>query len=286
MKSLFKSPNNNLILKSVKKPSVSNNEVLIKVDLAGICRTDVYVADGSIEINKGLIIGHEFSGTVVESKSEKFKVGDYVACNPIFKDLNMIGVNSNGCFAEFISISSEQLYNANGINRKLAAYVEPIAASLAPLKSRTISKEGKGLLIGKNRISKLTLEIMLDAGYDCDIASIPDLKNIKESSYDYVIETLHSETIFDEIPRILKKQGTLILKSRNPEKTPINFYKFVKKEIILESLYYNDFDLAVKYAKEKDYLFLDLMGDTYPLEDWKKAFEADSSGNKKVFFKL
>lgn len=247
---------------------------LVKVDLAGICRTDVYVAEGKI-YHKDVVLGHEFSGWVVDGEHK----GQYVCCNPIFPDNNMLGMDYDGCFAEYVLVPDYSVYPVDGLDRRLCAYIEPIAASLAPLKAN-IKKDQKGAVYGKHRIGLLTHKIFEKAGYnvdnigfDCD----------KFDYYDYVIETGALENDFNLISRLLVKNGKLIIKSRNPNSIPFNFYDYVKKEISIECCYYHDFNFAINFAKENQDLFLPLMGDIYKLKDWEKAFEEDKKGNKKIF---
>ncbi len=58
--------NNFVKLEDVETPQIDAvNNVLIKVKLAAICRTDLYVAEGIIPSNEGIILGHEFYGEVV-----------------------------------------------------------------------------------------------------------------------------------------------------------------------------------------------------------------------------
>jgi threonine dehydrogenase-like Zn-dependent dehydrogenase len=287
MKALIKECGKDLQLKEIPMPVITNdNEVIIKVDMAGICRTDIYVSRGWIKHRDNLVVGHEFSGVVFQSNSTLFQEGDYVACNPIFDDLSMLGVDHDGCFAEYIKIDASKLHHAKNVKPCYAAYVEPIAASLAPLKSKNITKKQKGCFFGNNRISQLTYEIMKDAGYNVSVIDHENTDTIENETYDYVIETFSCTNAFDEITRILKKNGTFILKSRNPEKVPVNFYEIVKKELILEALYYNSFELAVEYAENKTYLFKHLMGKSFPLEKWKEAYEANEVGKHKIFFQL
>lgn len=287
MKALVKSHSKKLELKEIHKPFINgDNQVLIKVKKAGICRTDIYVSNGWItNVRDNLTVGHEFCGVVEESTSNKFKKGDFVACNPIFDDLTMLGLEHHGCFAEYIKLPSEKLYHADGINPDLAAYAEPIAASLAPLKSKNINKEQVGGIYGINRISELTLNIMKDAGYNVQLIDEND-KNIKEEYYDFIIETYSQTEAFNNITKMLKRNGTFILKSRNPEHIPVNFYEVVKKEITMEALYYNDFQLAVDYARDKSYLFEHLLGNSYYLEEWEEAYKENEKGLKKIFFKI
>ena len=58
------------------RPSIQDGEILVKVISSGICGTDV-MEWYRIKKAPG-ILGHEIAGEIVESKSEKYKVGDRV----------------------------------------------------------------------------------------------------------------------------------------------------------------------------------------------------------------
>lgn len=56
-----------LILEEVPKPIPKENELLIKVHVCGVCRTDLHIADGDLTHPKlPLILGHEIVGTIEE----------------------------------------------------------------------------------------------------------------------------------------------------------------------------------------------------------------------------
>jgi threonine dehydrogenase-like Zn-dependent dehydrogenase len=261
------------------------HDITIKVDTAGICRTDIYAAENKIKTKKNLILGHEFTGYIHQSRHKNFKEGDLVVVNPIFEDLTMLGVDHDGCFANFINVSSSKVFHFGSFHDlRIPAYVEPIAASLAPLKSRLINKEMVGAVYGENRIGILTYEIMKKQGYN--IVIVDKNNELADNTFDYVIETLATTETFDRLSKLIKKNGVLIMKSRYPNYVSINFYDYVRKEIMIEPLYYHDFQFAIDYAKTYYDDFLYLLGDTYQLEDWKKAFTASQNGNKKIFFKL
>ena len=64
----FKTP---LSLEEVPRPQVSPDEVLIEVEVCGVCHSDLHVADGDWTqlagiVKKPLILGHEIVGRVVE----------------------------------------------------------------------------------------------------------------------------------------------------------------------------------------------------------------------------
>ena len=60
-------------------PELGDNEVLLKIDAVGICGSDLHAYHGHDPRRKpGLVLGHEFVGTVVRSKSPLYKINDRV----------------------------------------------------------------------------------------------------------------------------------------------------------------------------------------------------------------
>ena len=77
--------NRDVRLEEMPKPKIEAGEILVKVRASGICGTDVMEW---YRIKKApRILGHEIAGDIVESRSEKYKVGQrvfvshHVACN-------------------------------------------------------------------------------------------------------------------------------------------------------------------------------------------------------------
>ena len=52
------------------KPTVKGDSTLIKVDTAGVCGTDVHIYEGRMKVPLPVILGHEFSGEIVEIGEE------------------------------------------------------------------------------------------------------------------------------------------------------------------------------------------------------------------------
>jgi alcohol dehydrogenase, propanol-preferring len=78
----FKTP---LTLEEVPRPKPAADEVLIEVEVCGVCHSDLHVADGDWTqlagiVKKSLILGHEIVGRVVERGAavESVQVGDRV----------------------------------------------------------------------------------------------------------------------------------------------------------------------------------------------------------------
>lgn len=270
------------LVRSRARPTIDEEmDVLIKVSLTGICKTDIYVSQGEMGSKDDLVLGHEFSGYVVESGNKRFSPGDFVACHPVFSDLRMLGVDFDGSFSEFVKVPASSCYLFDEFMPKLAAYVEPIAASMAPLNLDCVRDPAqKGVIIGSGRIPKLTEKVLRQAG--CNVTATD--RQLDEA-YDYVIETSADEWLLDNALDALKPGGSLILKSRSPSRVPLDLYKIVRKQIKLEGCYYYDFAKTVAFALQNQALFEPLLGDVYNLEDWETAFNASLNADKKIFLR-
>jgi (R,R)-butanediol dehydrogenase/meso-butanediol dehydrogenase/diacetyl reductase len=112
----------------VPLPEVKHDGVIIKVRACGICGSDLHVynsemlvEDSTKVIDDYRIIGHEFTGDIVEVGKDvtDFNVGDRVA-----------SVHNKGGMAQYVEIHGERLKNLYKLPAKLNYYA---AATLEPL---------------------------------------------------------------------------------------------------------------------------------------------------------
>ncbi len=87
-RAVFMSGTNNMVFKDVPIPEPGPKDVLVKVDVVGICGSDVhYYKNGRIGdfvVEGDFILGHECSGEIVKigNSVDKLKVGDRVTLEP------------------------------------------------------------------------------------------------------------------------------------------------------------------------------------------------------------
>ncbi len=280
MKTLIKS-NKVVQLVELDEPLCETGCVKIKVSSVGLCRTDLLVAKGIIQTQENLVLGHEFSGEVVESKSKKFKKCDKVAINPYYEN-GFMGLDFNGCLQEYIIVPEKQIIKNKKLSNKIAAYLEPVAASMSVLKVLK-EKNVKIAIWGNNRIAELTFIILKTKGFNVD--RIHDLE--MENYYDYIIETIFDEVSLQKIIKMLKIDGTLIVKSRKKQLTGISASDLVKKEITLKAVNYYSFEKSMKWLENNYQKIEHLLGESYELDDWEKAFDVAEQGeSKKIFINM
>jgi len=292
-------------LGNIDNPVVERDEdVVVRVRSAGLCRTDVFVADGVIRTRDPLILGHEFSGVVeaVGAGVSRAKAGDRVAVFPVIacgacrecgrgradlcQQTSMLGLERDGAFAELVKIPERAVYALpDALPFRHGAYAEPVAASLAVLKSG-IRPEEKGLVYGENRIAELTLRIL--QAYDfADVRVMqPTGEAVRDlaDEFDFVIETLATTETLSDMLGMTRPGGRIVLKSRRYQPVSISVAACVKKEVTFSAVNYGDFGESVRLLAERRIGVDDLFGENYPMEAFERMLAAGRSGESLKLF--
>lgn len=259
--------------------------VTVQVKFVGLCRTDLRVASGELEVSGPIVLGHESSGVVLHDAHNIFAPGDAVAINPVFPDGQFMGLHFDGALQDLIHVPASQLVPAGDLDLKVAAYLEPVAASMAVLKAR-IEKHQKGVIYHLNRISHLTFLILTSLGYDLEWVQEAPSPEVRDR-YDYAIETVFEQQSIHAMLGALKPGGLLVVKSRQYTPTAITPAMLVAKELTLQAVNYYDFTAAMEWLRENQALLAPLLGAVYPLDNWEAAFDAASAADaKKIFVRL
>ena len=300
MKAIIKT-GNIVGVENTNMPTITrDDDVLIRIALAGLCRTDIYVAQGRIPSKSSLILGHEFSG-IVEKTGEKtngFKQDDRVAVMPLFPAMahqlstglpcyanaTMMGIDHDGAFCEYTVVPASAVYKLpETVSLMQGAYLEPVAASMAVLNT-SIKPEQKGLVFGENRISRTIERILIAKGFK-DITVCESDEDLPENHFDFIIETLATTETMSKIVASVKAGGCIILKSRQHTPVGFNINKLVMKCIRIESVSYGDFQAGIDMIASGMLMVDDLFGDVFKLEQFENVFaQSQHSESKKLFF--
>jgi threonine dehydrogenase-like Zn-dependent dehydrogenase len=167
------------VWKEVPAPSIKDNEVLVRVQYAGICGTDMHIFPGDFHPRTRVpfIPGHEIGGLVDGTGKEVsgFHVGDKVAVDPIIwcgecpacqrhhypacVKLKLLGVDLDGGFAEYIAVPEHMLYKApEGLPDEYVALTEIYSIGFHANK-RAGTEDGDILAIwGAGRVGQVILQ--------------------------------------------------------------------------------------------------------------------------------
>ncbi|KRD90539.1 sorbitol dehydrogenase [Bacillus sp. Root147] len=183
-----------MLLKTIPESEVQKNQVKIKVAYTGICGTDIHTFTGQYKNSQTpVVLGHEFSGIVVEVGKDvtKVKVGDKVTSETTFvtcgecdycleKDYNLcahrkgIGTQINGSFAEYVISREESVHVLpDAVDLKAAALTEPLACCVhAALEKTVVEKGDKVLIFGPGPIGLLQAQVVKAQGAFVILAGI------------------------------------------------------------------------------------------------------------------
>ncbi|MEM1283297.1 MAG: L-threonine 3-dehydrogenase [Chlamydiota bacterium] len=173
-------------LEEVPIPTISDNDVLIKVHKVAICGTDIHIYKWDDWARKNvpvsLVIGHEFMGTIVEvgSHVEHLKVGDrisaegHLTCNHCAncmvgkKHLCMntlgIGYHSPGVFAEYAALPAENIFKLpEFVSDEVASIFDPFGNAVHTALSYPLTAEDV-LITGAGPLGMMGSAIAKQAG--------------------------------------------------------------------------------------------------------------------------
>lgn len=183
-------------------PKFNKDECLIKVSSCGICSSDIYRAFDNGAYFYPLIMGHEFSGTIIKKGLNvlNFKVGDNVSVFPLLpcfncescnnkdyvtcKNYKYYGSRNDGAFCEYISVKSWNLIKLDSdIDLDDASFLEPLSVVVHGLKRMNIYNKSKFenknvCIIGCGFLGLMLTEIIIN-NYSFNKISIIDRNDFK-----------------------------------------------------------------------------------------------------------
>ena len=137
-----------LTVTTVPDPSPAAGEVLIAVRHAGVCGTDLHIADwdawASGRMHPPVVIGHEFAGEIVKvgpgvtelSVGQLVTAEGHIVCGHclqcrtgnghICRNTRIIGVDRDGAFANYLVMPAGNVLTLDGIPTEIGAIMDPM----------------------------------------------------------------------------------------------------------------------------------------------------------------
>ncbi len=159
-------------------PEAADGEVVLKIEAVGICGSDMHAWHGHDPRRQpGLVLGHEFVGSIVASQAPAFDLGTRWTGNPLIvcgrceycvqgrnnlcANRTMVGMTRPGAYAEYMSIPAASLIAMpQDMPALVAALTEPAATAwhAINLSMRALARplhECRVLVIGGGAIGML-----------------------------------------------------------------------------------------------------------------------------------
>ena len=179
-------------------PHAGPGELVLRNQVCGVCGTDVHIyhgEPGSADVNPPVVLGHEYSGEVVEVGEgvTGFAVGDHVTVDPniycghcaycqngkkqLCPSMEAIGVTRDGGFAQYSLIPAAQAFKLEPtVPWEAAAMAEPLACCLHGIDLAGIQVGDKVCVVGGGAIGLLMVQLAKLSGASQIVLSEPNEK--------------------------------------------------------------------------------------------------------------
>jgi L-iditol 2-dehydrogenase len=196
------------------KPAPDDQEVLVRVDTAGLCGSDAHAylyEDGYEWIPMPRIMGHEYAGEVVAVGAEvtRFTEGEKVVEEPIhdcgecFQCLNgqsnvcqnfsITGMHRDGAYTEFVTVDAEHLHAVPAaVPLYHAALTEPTSIATRAVLEQSRTTPGDDVLIeGPGPIGVLSAVVADSLGANVIVSGLGKDENYRLP----IVESLGIQTV-------------------------------------------------------------------------------------------
>jgi threonine 3-dehydrogenase len=173
-------------LAEVPIPSIGPTDVLIRVEKAGLCGTDLHIyawdAWAQQRVKPPIVVGHEFMGTVaaIGDAVRTVSVGERVSAEGHIVDLTcllcrtgnahicervkIIGVDRDGAFAEYVSIPEYNVWRLDpSIPDEFAAVFDPLGNAVHTVMAAGVSVKSVAIT-GVGSIGLMAIPVARAAG--------------------------------------------------------------------------------------------------------------------------
>lgn len=304
--------------KNYPRPHPEQNEALIKISVAGICNTDLEIKKGYMGFQG--ILGHEFVGRVEKCRDKALEgkrvVGEInVGCRKCHycknhlqnhcRNRTVLGIlKKDGVFAEYITLPVRNLHVLpHSVSDFEAVFVEPLAAAFEITKQLTIKPYNNVCVLGDGKMGLLVAQVLSMTG--CRLVSVgkheeklsilkrrgiktKKLRSISEErKFDVVIDCTGSVKGIEIASKIVKPQGTIVMKTTTSRERTIDMNYMVINEVSLIGSRCGPFVPAIRALRSRSVDVRPLVSKVYQLEEGIEALRrAEQRGVLKILIQV
>lgn len=167
-----------IVVEEVHDVVAAANEVLVEVDSCGVCGTDRAIFRGDYPLETPIVLGHEYSGTIVAAGTEveTLRAGQHVCIDPnitcgncphcrrgrshLCEHLAPLGIVRSGGFAQYSAVPADHAYLVpDSLTLETAALIEPLACALRGLQQAAVEAGDTVVVLGAGAIGCLLLQL-------------------------------------------------------------------------------------------------------------------------------
>jgi threonine dehydrogenase-like Zn-dependent dehydrogenase len=287
---------NGISVRDVPEPQPRDGEVVVRVETAGICHTDLEIARGYMGFEGTL--GHELAGVVVDGElaGERVVAEINLACGDCdfcarglgrhCASRTVLGIlGKDGCLAEYVTLPRENLHVVpREVDPDALVFVEPLAAAYEILEQEYVAPNERALVLGDGKLGLLALFVLAQAGADVSMEGRHENKlaiaralgarpSVKGERFDLVVEATGRKEGLARAIELVKPRGTIVLKSTFFGPTELEMAKIVIDEIKIVGSRCGPFAPAIAAIASGLFDPKPLVTSSFFLRDGVKAFE-------------
>lgn len=267
----------------VPEPTPGPDDIVVKVEAAGICGTDRHLYKGEFPSLPGTTLGHEFSGIIVDAGRSELATGSRVTCDPntwcgnceqcqrgrVNLCVNNIatGIHRDGGFAEYCAFPAHKAHVLpEHLDPLHGAVCEPLACTLHGMDIGNASAGERVLVIGGGVIGLLAVqlahlagsEVMLltrtaskqqlgqRLGADHVAACEDEARSLWPNGADLVVECAGVDATVSMSPRLTRAGGRIVILGVLPDGKQVSIEPFdlLFREIQMHFSFLNPFTHA------------------------------------------
>ncbi len=290
------------LVQDYPEPQLKPGWAVLRVSVAGICRTDLEIMKGYMGFRG--VLGHEFVGVVHACENESL-VGQRVvgeinaACGECEKCLQGLGrhcphratlgiLNLDGCLAEYCALPIANLHRIpDPISDVRAVFTEPVSAAFEPFEQINITGEERCVVLGDGKLGILCAWALATTCPDVTIVGRHPAK-VETAAWrllqtttsidavapgaDLVVEATGTESGLREAIALCRPRGTIILKSTVAAGAALNLAPVVVNELNIVGSRCGSFQRGLQGLLTYDFPLERLIKGQYPLDEALAAF--------------
>jgi threonine dehydrogenase-like Zn-dependent dehydrogenase len=292
-----------LALRDLPTPERPPGEALIRVRMAGICKTDLEITRGYMGFRG--ILGHEFVG-IVEAASTPQWIGKRVVgeincpcgrCRYCGRSMythcvhrTVLGIlDRNGAFAEYLTLPERNLHPVpDHLPDEAAVFTEPLAAAFRILEQIAPAPEDRILVLGDGKLGLLITQVLARAHKNVLCAgkhpqklhllrarglATASVHDPIEPGVDIVIDATGAPTGLAHALQLVRPEGTIVLKTTVADPCALPLSPVVIHEVRIIGSRCGPFRPALDALASGEIDPTPMISATYPLDDALAAFE-------------
>jgi len=281
------------LARDVPDPVPTAGEALVRVRLAGICRTDLEITRGYLAFRG--TPGHEWLGEVVAAADGTWRAARVVGeinpgCGTCPACVSGLGrhcphrrvtgiVGADGALADFLVVPLANLHRVpDAVGDREAVFTEPLAAAFEILDQVTAVAGARAVVLGDGKLGLLVAQVLSGAGADVVLAGRHDAKLTRARALgirtgdpapgaDLVVDATGSPDGLARALALVRPRGTVVLKTTVAAEHNLDLAPAVINEVTIVGSRCGRFAPALAALADHAVTVAPLIDAVYPLDD-------------------